>query len=240
MGHRQEPRLELNLPATLCGMDASGRPFLESVTIHNISGNGLLVENKRSVVDTADMVVVRCGQHKSRFKAAWVYTSPTNSHQWLGLQHVHPTTLSWGLDLPVPAPDEYERPRLQTRRRHPRFSCELSVEVRKKKMTTPTWSSTSNIGEGGCFVQMLNVLPISTPVEIGLWVGQCKIWASGIIVSNVTGFGIGIKFTELSAEASYRLRQAIRGSIESLDRRVVADGAPEWQTLNIKEACPSP
>src|SRR5205823_998477 len=101
--------------------------------------------------------------------AAWVYTSPANSHQWLGLQHVHPTTLFWGLDLPVPAPDEYVRPRLQARRRHPRFSCELSVVVRMKRATTPTWSSTSDIGEGGCFVQMLNVLPLATPVEIGVW-----------------------------------------------------------------------
>jgi hypothetical protein len=240
MGHRREPRLELNLSATLCGMDACGRPFFQSVTIQNISGNGLLVENNRRAVDAADIVVVRCGQHNGRFKTAWVYTNPANNHQWLGLQHVLPAALFWGFDLPVPAPDDYVRPRLQARRRHLRFNCELSVEVRKKKVTTPTWSSTSNIGEGGCFVQMLNVLPIATPVEIGLWVGQRKIWASGIIVSNVTGFGIGIKFTELSAEASYRLRQAIRGSTESPDRRVVADGAPEWQTLNIREACPSP
>src|SRR5262249_10065922 len=90
-GTPREPRLELNLSPTLCGMDASGRSFLESVTIHNISGNGLLVENKRNIVDAADIVVVRFGHHKARFKVAWVYASPTNGHQWLGLRHVAPT-----------------------------------------------------------------------------------------------------------------------------------------------------
>jgi hypothetical protein len=66
--------------------------------------------------------------------------------------------------------------------------------------------------KGGCFVHMVNVLPVASPLEIGLWVGQLKIWAPGIVVSNVTGFGIGIKFTELSAEASSRLRASLRGN----------------------------
>lgn len=238
MGHRREPRLELNLSATLCGMDASGRSFLESVTIHNISGNGLLVENKRNIVDAADIVVVRFGHHKARFKVAWVYASPTNGHQWLGLRHVAPTNFLWGLDLPVPAPDEYVRPRLQVRRRHPRFGCELAVEVRIKGARTPNWSTTSDVSEGGCFVHMLNVLPAATAVEIGIWLGQLKIWASGIIVRNVTGFGIGIKFTELSAEASSRLRESIRGSVQSADRRVLADDMRDWETSIVSEVRP--
>ena len=237
MGHRREPRLELNLSATLCGMDASGRPFLEPVTIHNVSGTGLLIKNKRIVVNPADIVVVRCGHHQGRFRVIWIITKPPSSHQWLGLQHVSPANLLWGLDLPVPAPDEYLHPRLQARRRHLRFDCELAVELRKKSGRTLTWSSTSNISEGGCFVHMLNVLPMATTIEIGLWLGQLKIWASGTVVSSTTGFGIGIKFTELSADASSRLLASLRSSIQSADRRVDEDYMREWDTSPMRETC---
>lgn len=239
MGHRREPRVQLIFPATLCGMDASGRPFLESATIHNISGRGVLLETDRRVAGPGDIVVLRYGQHKGRFRAMWAKDAPAaRGSRLLGLRHLAPTTLFWGLDLPLPSADEYFRPRLQARRQYKRFSCELAVELRIAQSTAPRWSNTSNISEGGCFVNMLNVLPIGTAVDIGIWVGDFKIWASGIVVSNVQGFGIGIKFTALSQEGCYRLLESVEGSLESADRRLAAEQTLNWEASAASESLP--
>jgi hypothetical protein len=38
-----------------------------------------------------------------------------STRKQLGLRHVSSTTLFWDIELPLPAPDDYQRPRLQAR-----------------------------------------------------------------------------------------------------------------------------
>jgi PilZ domain len=209
MGSRREPRKAISLPATVCGVDVMGRSFIETVKIGNISGRGALVESIRLAlpIEPGSTVVVRCGENKSRFQVIWVAQLEGRLRKQLGLQHLLPSTLFWDLRIPLPAPDNYARPRLQVRRRHPRFSCELPAELRLEGSRSPLWASTGNVGEGGCFLQMLNVVPVGTRVDVALWLGDVKMWAQGIIVSVVRGFGMGIKFTAMSYEARLRLRR---------------------------------
>jgi hypothetical protein len=224
MGHRQEPRIQLNSPASLCGMDLhQGRSFLEPVTIRNMSGRGLLVQLTRCFVNSGDVVVLRCGQNKGRFQVIWVGETSDGRQKQLGLQPVLPANLSWGFDLPLAGPDNYRRPRVQERRRHRRFSRELSVELRVENSRMPIWSSTSGISEGGCFAYMPYVLPISARLNIALWLGEVKVWAEGIVVSNLSGSGTGIKLIAIPEEGRQRLRGLIESGPEVTDRRV----APE-------------
>jgi hypothetical protein len=221
MGHRQEPRVELNSIATLCGVDAQGRSFLENGIIRNISGRGILLEVERCAAKVGDTVVLRCGTNRGRFEVMWI--SPTeNGSSQIGLEHVLPTSLFWGLKLPLPAADTYYRARQESRRQTRRFTRELSVEVRVNAKV-PIWSSTANVSEGGCFVYLLNGLPLFSRVDIALWLGPAKFWTEGIVVSSVVGSGIGIKFLAVSDEARERLRDAVQGSGEIQDRRVPSE-----------------
>jgi PilZ domain len=221
MGHRQEPRVELNSIATLCGVDAQGRSFLENGIIRNISGRGILLEVPQCAAEVGDTVVLRCGTNRGRFEVMWISSDQNGSSQ-IGLEHVLPTSLFWGLDLPLPAPDPYYRARQKSRRQSCRFTTELSVEVRVNGKV-PIWSSTANVSDGGCFVHMLNSLPLFTRVDIALWLGEAKFWTEGIVVSSVNGAGIGIKFLRISAEARERLRNAAESSAEIQDRRVPSE-----------------
>lgn len=221
MGHRQEPRVELNYIATLCGVDAQGRSFLENGIIRNISGRGILLEVAQCAAKVGDTVVLRCGTNRGRFEVMWISSTENGSSQ-IGLEHVLPTSLFWGLKLPLPAPDPYYRARQGSRRHNCRFTTELSVEVRVNAKV-PIWSSTANVSEGGCFVFMLNSLPLFTRVDIALWLGPAKFWIEGIVVSSVNGAGIGIKFLAISNEARERLRDAVQGSAEIQDRRLPSD-----------------
>jgi hypothetical protein len=224
MGHRQEPRIPLNSQASLCGIASrQGRSFLEPVTIRNISGRGLLVQSTRCAVNPGDVVVLRCGQNKGRFQVIWVGETPDGQQKQLGLQPVLPANLSWGFDLPLAGPDDYRRPRVQVRRRHRRLNLALSVELRAENSRIPIWSSTSDLSEAGCFVHMPYVLPISARLNIALWVGELKVWAEGIVVSNLSGSGTGIRFIAIPEEGRQRLRELIESAPEVTDRRV----APE-------------
>jgi hypothetical protein len=47
---------------------------------------------------------------------------------------------------------------------------------------------------------MPNPLPKGSQVKIALWVKESKVWAKGDVVTSTPGFGIGVKFTEISAQ----------------------------------------
>lgn len=225
MGHRLEPRVQLDCEGSLCGMN-QGRSFLEPAIIRNISGRGLLVEVGRCLARPGDTVVVRHGQYKGRFEV--IRVQKTQDGKQLGLRHASPATLFWGFDLPLPAPDTYRRARLQTRRQLPRYIHELAVEVRIANSRAPMWTTTSDINEAGCFIHLPNVLPISATVDIAVWIGTAKIWAQGLIVSSVGGYGAGIRFLSVSLEGRQRLQKLIAGSPWVRDRRSSQETSLIW------------
>jgi len=226
MGHRLEPRIQLDCRGSLCGMN-QGRPFLEPAIIRNLSGRGLLVEAGCCFARPGDLVVVRHGQYKGRFEVVRVQKTPFGKQ--LGLRHTSPAALFWGFDLPLPAPDSYRRPRIQTRRHQPRYIHELSVEIRIQNSRVPIWSTTGDINEAGCFVHMLNVLPVSARLDIAMWIGAAKIWAQGMVISSVGGYGTGIRFLAISQEGRQRLRKLIESSPRVRDRRSSHEADLVWQ-----------
>jgi hypothetical protein len=182
------------------------------------------MESVRTPFESGQIVIVRCGENKGRFQVIWITEIEGQRRKQLGLQHLHSTSLFWDAGIPLPAPDNYVRPRLEVRRRHQRFVCELPVELRIERSKTPLWCTTSNLSEGGCFVQVLNIVPTGSKVDVALWLGQVKMWAQGIIVSDVCGFGAGIKFTGLSEESRHRLLRVLSESgAEVQDRRLGLD-----------------
>lgn len=98
-------------------------------------------------------------------------------------------------------------------RQHPRFRVALPVELRQSGVNVPVRAQTGDIGMGGCYVEMTSTQQVSKEVEVILWVGQEKVVARGVVVSNHPAFGNGIKFTEVSDQDRSRLQKLV----ESLD-----------------------
>ena len=98
-------------------------------------------------------------------------------------------------------------------RQFPRFKAALPVELRQAGEGAPLRAQTADICLGGCYVEMSSTQQVSKELEITLWVGQDKVLAKGVIVSNHPAFGNGIKFTEVSDESKARLQKLV----ESLD-----------------------
>jgi hypothetical protein len=220
MGSRRAPRKLINSAATVAGMDVQGRSFLDAVVLRNISDRGLHVDGLRSSVKLGDTVVVRSGENKGRFQIMWVRPSIKTPFKEVGMEHLMKCTIPWSVELPEPAPDDYQQARGVVRRMHTRFRCEIPVEMRFPGVVAPQWGGTGDVSEGGCFVHSSNILPVGSPVEIALWLGELKMWAHGVVITNLCGFGTGVKFVGMPLEGRLRLREHLAAHGEEIaDRR---------------------
>ncbi len=95
----------------------------------------------------------------------------------------------------------------RTTRQHPRYNAALPVELQAMGVPTPLRALTHDICLGGFYVELAYTQPVSTELEIAFWIGETKIFARGVVVSNHPSFGNGIKFTNVAAEGRDRLRQ---------------------------------
>jgi PilZ domain len=98
-------------------------------------------------------------------------------------------------------------------RQYPRFKAVLPVELRHPGASSPVRAQTGDICLGGCYVEMSSTQQVSKEMEITLWVGQEKVVAKGVVVSNHPAFGNGIKFTHVPEEGRAKLQKLV----ESLD-----------------------
>jgi c-di-GMP-binding flagellar brake protein YcgR len=83
------------------------------------------------------------------------------------------------------------------------------VEVYRTGESVPIRTRTADLSQGGCFLEMPNPLAKGTRVRIALWVKDFKLWASGEVVTSTPGFGIGVKFIEMTEQDRKQLRQFI-------------------------------
>jgi PilZ domain-containing protein len=138
----------------------------------------------------------------------------------LGVSRLTSSNRVEDLEGAEPERDEYQRPRKQVRRRHPRFKCEVAAELRLKNITTPMWVTTVNLGEEGCSVNTLVSVAAGTELNIAMWLGTEKVWAQGIVVTSLYGLGTGIKFTSMSRQGRQHLQEFLALQKETLpDRR---------------------
>jgi hypothetical protein len=103
----------------------------------------------------------------------------------------------------------------QDRRRHPRISCFVAVELRVNDANAPIWGNLSNTSLGGCQVETAAPVSGGSKVEIGLWVASGKIWVKGLALNGVvtrsaTAGGVRVRFAGMEAAEKENLRQFLK------------------------------
>ena len=86
------------------------------------------------------------------------------------------------------------------RRKHPRFTVSVPVEVRAEGSDTPIRCTTSDISLGGCYIESMYPLPVGTGVELKLQAGEETLI---ILANTVTSFpqvGNGFQFVKILPE----------------------------------------
>ncbi len=212
MGKRREPRKEIKVPVRIFGTDSGGQIFSEKVFTADVSQHGVLLTGVQAQPSVDEIVGLTYGQTKGHFRVKWVGEPGTPKAGQMGMLNLAPEKVFWDFPLPPPGFDGSVRD-AHDRRTSPRVKCTNSAEVYPSGETTPMRTRTADLSLGGCFLEMPNPLPKGTQIRIALWVKESKIWANGEVVTSTPGFGIGVKFTEITLQDKNHLKEFIGSMI---------------------------
>jgi hypothetical protein len=76
----------------------------------------------------------------------------------------------------------------------------------------------TNISVGGCFLEMATLAPDKARVKIVIWANDTKLTVHGVVVSRRPGFGVSIKFTEVTEEVQGQLQRFIQSQLAASGR----------------------
>jgi hypothetical protein len=204
MGKRREPRKEVTVPIRIFGTDRRGEIFSEKVFTVNVSQQRVEVNGVQAEPSVDEIVGVTYGVTKVHFRVKWVGQPGTPKAGHMGLLNLSPEKSLWDFALPPPRFDEAAQ---KDRRTSPRVKCVNSAEVYLASENAPIRTRTSDLSVGGCFLEMPNPLPKETQVRIALWVEDFKLWTGAEVVTSTPGFGIGVKFTEMTEQDRNQLKR---------------------------------
>ena len=92
------------------------------------------------------------------------------------------------------------------RRRFLRIEAAVQIEIRPFGTDVPMRLETSDISQGGCYVETSLTLELGTKLDIVLWLDQQKVTTKGTVVTRHSQFGNGVEFDRLSPENVGKLR----------------------------------
>ncbi len=72
MDRRRSPRISVQLPVEVWGLDASGQAFMETALITNMSSGGVVIHGVRRRLRTGEVLDVRMGYQTANFRVVWI------------------------------------------------------------------------------------------------------------------------------------------------------------------------
>jgi len=100
------------------------------------------------------------------------------------------------------------------RRKYPRNKIAVQVELRLEDAPAPTHTQTSDLSLGGCYVEMSFTLAVGSKVDMALWLGDDKVLAKGVVITQHSYFGNGFQFVNLAPADQSKLARFL-GSLSS-------------------------
>ena len=88
MDRRQSPRVEVQLPVQVWGLDAYGQPFTDPAVVTNMSTGGLVLQGIRRRIRTGELLDIRIGDERAQFRVVWAGTTGTRRAGELGMERV--------------------------------------------------------------------------------------------------------------------------------------------------------
>ncbi len=71
MDRRKEPRLRVEFPVRIWGIDRMARPFAEVVRVKNVSLSGAVLLGVRAKISAGELLDVQHGSQRAQFLVAW-------------------------------------------------------------------------------------------------------------------------------------------------------------------------
>src|SRR5271163_821501 len=129
MGRRREPRKTIEVPVRIFGTSSSGQVFSEKAVTVNVSHQGVELSGVQARINLDETIGLSYGKNRVHFRVRWIGETGTPKASHVGLLNIAPEKPLWDFPLPSPTPDNHQ-PQVVEQRKHPRFKCHNSVELR--------------------------------------------------------------------------------------------------------------
>ncbi len=107
MGKRTDPRLQVQVPVRIWGMDAKGKPFSQQAQTADVSLLGARIGGVTADLQKGEVIAVQHKENKARFKIAWVGNPDAQNQRQLGLICLEPNKCIWAMVMPRTARDTF-------------------------------------------------------------------------------------------------------------------------------------
>jgi hypothetical protein len=96
---RREPRVASGLKIQVWGIDAQGTRFAQSALARNISGQGALLSGVEQALRAGDLVGIRYGERRARFRVVWTRKSESENGVQAAVQRLEEDACPWKEEL---------------------------------------------------------------------------------------------------------------------------------------------
>jgi hypothetical protein len=97
MDRRREPRVFVDLPVQIWGMDANSYPFSQPASVRSISGSGATLQCVDARLTPGEMIDVLYDGTRGQFRIVWCGKPGTQTEGEVGLENVSNTQM-WDVD----------------------------------------------------------------------------------------------------------------------------------------------
>ena len=99
MDRRSEPRIPVELPIRIWGVDSLSRPFSEVARVKNVSEDGALLEGVQSKLKAGEILDVQYGPYRAQFQIVWFGKAGSYQQGEVVLKRLPLEQCIWDIDL---------------------------------------------------------------------------------------------------------------------------------------------
>ncbi len=205
MEERSEIQAGTQIHVRVWGMDAEAHPFSQNAVANHISSEGAQILGISHPLKTGDIIGIKHGDKKARFKVVWVSDAGSLRKIEAGVQILQGQEIPW---RDMATAEELTFAPGKVKRRFVRHKIQFPVQIgyadsERVRMNT----NATDVGGRGCYVETLLPLPLGTQGTITFWMDEEKVQTTAVVRASDPGVGMGIEFTTLDSHVQERLQQ---------------------------------
>jgi CheY-like chemotaxis protein len=197
----------VRLSGQVVWQDWNGRAGIQFVDVPQASRRVLREWLRVSLADAAQQETVDLSSHlEHSLSSSRDFTTPKPSEQNQPQQNQPRQNQEKGSEGQASARLRAEP---ANRRGKDRYACRIGAEVYKAGTSVRNYCHLSDLGSGGCYLEMPLAFPAGTPVEITVRTHQMKLHLSGEVRASHPGYGMGVSFKLNTKDERHGVQQLI-------------------------------
>ena len=118
-------------------------------------------------------------------------------------------------------------------RKYPRVNLVVQAEIRSPFRNFPYRGQTVTVGEGGCYIEVVETLEPSTRVEVVLWLNGEKVLAKAEVASIAPRIGNGLRFVQMTKEDAEKLKAFLKAAPQKAPDAPVETSVPTFEVTRF-------